>query len=143
MKFNFHKNLLYHNTEITLKINKTGIQSFISNIHIQDNEIPYPYLIFLNDEVQNLTLNTQLNITKQGSIVKLIWNTPLKSLRCLFCHCGSITEINFTSLDTSSLTYMGGIFNGCTSLISVDLSKINTKNATAMRYMFLKCNSIK
>ncbi len=141
-QINYYANFLFNSSEIILKINKTGTNNILYNKHL-NKEFPCPSFIYLNDEIQNLTNCTKININTSGSTVKLVWNTPLNSTRCLFCGCPNIIEIKFLNFDTSLLTHMAGPFKDCNSLTSVDVSSLNTKNVNLMRKMFRNCYSIK
>ena len=140
-KFNYNKHFLFNSSEITLKFDKVGINNIIDKYYL-DNYYPYPSSIYLNNIIQTITNCTQIRITEPGSIVRLVWDNPLQSIRCLFCLCSNITEIKFLNFNTSLLTDMVNLFAGCTSLTSVDLSKLNTKNVFSVRYMFEDCFSI-
>ena len=137
-KIQFHDNFNVNSSEIIIKINKTGINGILNNIYI-NIEYPCPSLIYLNNEIQNETNRSKININKSESIVKLIWNAPLKSIRFLFCNCSNITEIFFLNFDTSKLTDMSHLFENCYSLTSVNISNLNIKNITSMDSIFYNC----
>ena len=137
-KININKNFIFNSSEIIIKINETGMHSILNNEYI-DIKYPCPSLVYLNLEIQNLTNCSKINITKPGSIVKLIWNNPLNSLHCLFCNCSSITEIKFLNFDTSLITDISNLFENCYSLISVDISNLNINNVNLTRNMFYNC----
>ena len=121
-KINYHDNILLNSSEIILKINKTGMNNILYKNNL-NSEYSCPSSIYLNNTIQNLTDCTKINIDTPGSIVKLVWNNPLNSTRCLFCSCSNIIEIKFLNFNTSSLTHMGALFQQCYSLTSVDVSK--------------------
>ena len=53
------------------------------------------------------------------------------------------TEINnLTMLDTSSVTYMGSMFNKCSNLTSLDVSGFDTSKVTDMNWMFSYCSNL-
>ena len=58
-----------------------------------------------------------------------------------FC-CTSLTSVDLSGLDTSSVTYMGCMFSYCSSLTSLDLSGLDTSSVTDMSDMFLSCSSL-
>ena len=137
-KININKNFIFNSSEIIIKINETGMHSILNNEYI-DIKYPCPSLVYLNLEIQNLTNCSKINITKPGSIIKLIWNNPLNSLHCLFCNCSNITEIKFLNFDTSLITDISNLFENCYSLISVDISNLNINNVNLTRNMFYNC----
>ena len=101
------------------------------------------FFCYLNGEIQYLSPCYKINITTQGSIVKLVWNKPLNSINNLFYNCKDITEVIFNSFDTSLLTHMDGLFENCDSLTSIDVSNLKTMNVNSMEEMFRGCYSIK
>ena len=52
----------------------------------------------------------------------------------------SITGIEF--LNTSIVTYMGGMYRGCSKLTSIDVSGFNTENVLEMTLMFADCDNL-
>ena len=60
----------------------------------------------------------------------------------MFENCSSLTSLDLSSLNTSSVTNMGFMFSGCISLTSLDLSHFNTGNVTNMYDMFAGCSSL-
>ena len=60
----------------------------------------------------------------------------------LFRNCSSLTSLNLSNFNTSSVTDMSQMFLGCSSLTSLNLSNFNTWNVTDMRYMFGGCNHL-
>ena len=59
-KINIHEN--FTSSEIVLKINEKGINNILYNEYI-NVEYPCPSLIYLNDEIQNLTNCSKINIS--------------------------------------------------------------------------------
>ena len=137
-KIFYRENFIFNYSEIILKIYETGMNDIINNKYI-NKEYPYPSLIYLNNKIQNLTNSTKIKIVKPRSVIKLVWNNPLKSINCLFCNCSNISEINFLNFDTSLLTDMSHLFENCYSLTSVNISNLNTKNVKLIRNMFYNC----
>ena len=136
------ENFWFNSSEIILKINNIGMNNILYYNYL-NKEYPCPSIIYLNDKIQNLTNCTRINISIPGSIVKLVWNNPLNSTRCLFYFCSNITEIKFLNFDKSLLTNIAGLFRDCYSLTSVDVSNLDIKNFNLLRYMFYNCISIK
>ena len=73
----------------------------------------------------------------------------------MFSGCSSLSSLDLSSFDTSSVIsmgndysygydyrYGGGMFSGCSSLSSLDLSSFDTSSATGMSYMFDGCSSL-
>ena len=140
-KINYPENLLFNSSEIILKINKIGIINILHKEHL-NKYYPCPSSIYLNDSIQNLGDCTLIKIDTPGSIVKLVWDTPLYSAVCLFCRCSNIAEIKFLNFDTSSITDMDGLFQDCDSLTSIDVSNLNINNVNLMVNMFCNCKSL-
>ena len=64
------------------------------------------------------------------------------SLAYMFYYCSSLTSLDLSGFDTSSVTYMSYMFFGCSSLTSLDLSGFDTSNVTDMYDMFSDCSSL-
>ena len=60
----------------------------------------------------------------------------------MFYGCSNLTNLNLSSFNTSNVTDMGAMFYGCSSLTSLDLSSFNTSNVMAMYGMFMECSSL-
>ena len=60
----------------------------------------------------------------------------------MFNDCSSLTSLDLSSFDTSSVTDMFGMFYNCSSLTSLDLSSFGTSSVTVMSYMFEGCSSL-
>ena len=61
----------------------------------------------------------------------------------MFSGCSSLTSLTFgEGFDTSSVTDMSYMFSGCSSLNSLDLSGFDTSSVTDMNNMFFGCSSL-
>ena len=138
----YHQSVIFNSSEIILKINEIGMNTILSKRNLNISYL-CPSQIILNNVIQNLSDCSQININEPGSIVKLVWDTPLHSVNSLFEYCYNIKEIKFLNFDTSLLTYMSWVFQFCYSLTSVDLSNLNISNVSAIRFMFNNCISLK
>ena len=54
----------------------------------------------------------------------------------MFMNASSLTSLDLSSFDTSSVTYMSFMFYGASGLTSLDLSSFNTSSVTSMESMF-------
>ena len=140
-KIKYYEIFLSNSSEVILKINKIGMSQILFNGWI-NNLYPCPSLIYLNNEIQNLMDCTRIKIDIPESFVKLIWNNPIISSKCLFCYCSNIAEIKFLNFDTSLITHSGGLFEHCYSLTSVDISKLNTSNIMDINRLFYDCKNL-
>ena len=169
-KFFFLIKFIEGNSNITIKINKGGIQSILYNNFIS-NDIggKYPSKVYLNgEEISDVIYNISIN-SEGENIIILEWNETLDSINHMFTDCVNITEVdlsrfdssnvrrmsgmfyncisltsvNFFNFDSSLIEGMGSLFYNCTSLISIDLSKFNTYNLRYMNEVFYNCSSIK
>lgn len=61
----------------------------------------------------------------------------------IFYHCTALKSFVFPAVDTSAVTTFRGLFNGCTALTSVNVSALDTSSVTDMSYMFYDCNKLK
>jgi len=64
------------------------------------------------------------------------------SMARLFSNCSSLTQVDLSGLDTSSVTDMSYLFYQCSSLESLELSGLNTSAVTSMRSMFSLCTQL-
>lgn len=60
----------------------------------------------------------------------------------MFYHCSSLTYLDVSHFDTSSVISMKGMFSGCSGLTGLDLSSFNTSNVTSMENMFSGCSGL-
>ena len=71
------------------------------------------------------------------------WNTSsVTSMKSMFYNCSSLTSLDLSGFNTSSVTDMIGMFSDCTNLTSLDLSGFNTSSVTNMPRMFNGCRSL-
>ena len=71
------------------------------------------------------------------------WNTSsVTSMKSMFYNCSSLTSLDLSGFNTSSVTDMIGMFSDCTNLTSLDLSGFNTSSVTNMSRMFNGCSSL-
>ena len=61
----------------------------------------------------------------------------------MFYGCGSLTELDLSSFDTSGVQDMHWMFYGCRSLKYLDLSSFDTSGVKNMGAMFYGCSSLK
>ena len=72
----------------------------------------------------------------------ILVNTTNTTLDNMFYNCYSLTSVNTTDWDTSSVTNMSYMFYYCLALTVLDLSMFNTSNVTNMNAMFRGCNKL-
>lgn len=71
------------------------------------------------------------------------WNTSsVTSMKSMFYNCSSLTSLDLSGFNTNSVTSMNGMFFGCNSLTSLDLSGFNTSSVTDMIGMFSDCTNL-
>ena len=71
------------------------------------------------------------------------WNTSsVTSMKSMFYNCSSLTSLDLSGFNTNSVTSMNGMFFGCNSLTSLDLSGFNTSSVTDMYHMFSYCTNL-
>ena len=66
----------------------------------------------------------------------------LLSTAFMFFNCQSLTSIDLSNIDTSSVTDMRIMFSGCSNLTNLDLSNFDMSNVTLMISMFSRCSSL-
>ena len=76
------------------------------------------------------------------------WNIPVAkfdgvaNMRGMFCSCSSLTSLDLSGWNTSSINNMSQMFRTCMNLTSLDLSHFDTSNVTDMSEMFMTCSSL-
>ena len=143
-KNNFNVMIILNAYEISLKINSTGEHDILcSSFGYTGNFIPCPDKIYININEINNSACYKVYVNSSDSIIKFEWYNPLNSMSELFHWCYTITEIDLTNFDTSTVTNMMDMFAECTSLTSINLSNSNTPNVETMHGMFWGCYSLR
>ena len=70
-------------------------------------------------------------------------SSSVSNMATLFQGCNSLEYIDFSNFDSSSASEMGLMFEKCSSLEYVDLSSFNTPLLFSMGSMFAECSSLK
>ena len=76
------------------------------------------------------------------------WNIPVAkfegvaNMRGMFCSCESLTSLDLSGWNTSSINNMSQMFRACQHLTSLDLSHFDTSSVTSMEEMFMTCNCL-
>ena len=60
----------------------------------------------------------------------------------MFYNCPSLTSLDVSGFDTSSVADMGEMFRDCSSLTSLDVSGFDTSAVTNMSFIFANCSSL-
>ena len=68
--------------------------------------------------------------------------SKVASIYNIFYNCSSLTSLDLSGWDTSSVDSMGAMFYGCSKLTSLDLSHFDTSMVTGMANMFSDCSSL-
>ena len=69
--------------------------------------------------------------------------SSVTDMSCMFFNCYGLTTLDLNGFDTSHVTTMGSMFYMCYSLTSLDLSSFNTTNVEDMSQMFVRCFGLK
>ena len=160
----------FHSSIITIKINKSGIQSIYftdANCYRGNHKFDLPDEIIINNIFSTVVL-AQYNLEKEENTIQLKWNEPRENWDCLFLNCENITEIDFSQFDFSQNIYgnqmfsncksvtslnindfgivklkdAGSIFNGMKSLTSLNLSNFDVSESKDISGMFRGCSSL-
>ena len=142
-KFLFLIKFIISNSNITIKINQTGIQSILfNNFTRYDSGGKYPNKVYLNGtEISNVIYNIFLE-SEGEKIIILEWNETLDSINDMFHDCVNITEVDLSQFDSSKVRRMSGMFYNCTSLTKVNFSNFNTSLIEGMGSLFYNCKSL-
>ena len=106
------------------------------------SSITFPDEIYIND-IEQSEKNSEYYFNNSVNIVKLVYNTNLQFMSCMFLSCSNITKIDFSHFDTSLVTSMLALMDNCTSLVDINFSNIDTSNVNRMHFMFKNCLSLK
>ena len=68
--------------------------------------------------------------------------SSVTNMREMFGYCYFLTSLDVSGFDTSNVTNMMAMFSGCSSLASLDPSSFDTSNVTNMYFMFSGCSSL-
>ena len=102
-----------------------------TEVHIQGNNIKtYHY-------------SNKIELKEGQNIIEVAYDYDIDDMSSMFENCSSIISINFTNLNTSSVTTMENMFSNCYSLESLDLSNLSTSSVATMENMFSNCYSLK
>ena len=88
------------------------------------------------------------NSSIKSALEKVLFDESFKAVKPestyhWFYECSKLTSIDFTGLDTSSVTNMNRMFFGCSALEELDVGTFDTSKVTDMNYMFFKCSSLR
>ena len=109
-------------SEILLNGHITNFTKESTSFYYGNSEyIIFTYYIFTNEINQEI-------------IIK--WNKTINNMYKMFYDCYSITSLDLSTFNTSSVIDMSYMLFGCFSLISLNLTNFDTSSVTNMRYMF-------
>jgi surface protein len=63
-------------------------------------------------------------------------------MKYMFLGCSSLTSLDLSNFNTSSVTDMYGMFYNCYNLTSLDLSNFDTSKVTDMKSVFHGCSNL-
>ena len=125
---------------ITLTI--IGPGSNISILNSKYNTLPHS--LYINDSP--IEPSKQIDLVKEGeNIVKLKWNTKLKTAYQMFYGCTSLISADLSNFDITGLTKSNGIayiFDSCPSLKYVNLSGLRSILLTSLYGILSGCISL-
>ena len=128
-------------SNITLRINKTGNVKIFGTLSGCTTYTPYPNEIYINGNLQN-EIKSEYNFTESMNNITLNWYENVNSTACMFYDCPDIIDLDFSNFDTSLLTNTGKMFHGCSSITSLDLSNFDTSKVQWVIYMFHSCSKL-
>ena len=77
------------------------------------------------------------------NFVRLIYNTNLQRINCMFHLCSNISKIDFSHFNTSRVNSMASLVHTCTSLTYINFSNFDTSRVNSMSNLFQNCISLK
>ena len=160
----FFDNYKYKNTEATKRE-----KGFLKEIEDFKEKIKIK-LIKPNNNEEELAYSNKFIPNEEGAyIIEIEIPELIKDCSYMFYGCTNITDIDLSTFDFQSTTYMNDMFNYCINvkeikfsqfeiknvintsymfnycknLLAIDLSKINTENVVSMAGMFQHCEKLK
>ena len=101
----------------------------------------FPDEIHINNIKQH-NISYEYYLNNSANMVRLVYNSNLQTMHCLFYLCFNITKIDFSHFNSSSVTSMGGLLHTCTSLTDINLSNFDTSKVQNMNSMFYSCEQL-
>ncbi len=97
--------------------------------------------VYINGETKIFsTYDTYLKNRK--NMMKILFIKNIEKTSYIFPNCISLTFLDLSNFNTSSVKDMSFMFYGCFSLTSLNLSKFDTNHVKNMSYMFMKCKNL-
>ena len=81
-------------------------------------------------------------ITDLQSVVESLETSSVTNMGNMFERCSGLTELDLTTFDTSSVTNMSSMFRVCSKLANLIISEFDTSSVTTMNSMFRNCSSL-
>lgn len=151
--------------------NVTSAQCVFSASFVADIESVLPFINGIKDSVKNIRLMfsglgltgspldsldlSAVTFSKVENARNLFDRTKVHEIKApgfgvgskadigyLFSICDRTTSIDVSSIDTSNMSSIKGVFYGCSSLTSVDISMWDTGKATSCASLFDSCDSL-
>ena len=126
---------LYSISNITLKIEKNGINKIYNPNIIKPDEI------YINGKNHTESIY-EYNFTEKNNDIILVYYEDINSTFELFKDCYNITEIDLSHFNSSLVNDMSSMFAGCSALKSLYLSNLDISKVEKMNSMFYGCSSL-
>ena len=141
---NSQRKLLTKYSYITLKIYGTGNKYIYYSTKNCNCENPAPYIdeIYING-VRQTNVKNNYDFNSGENNITLIWKNNINNVRCMFCGCSYINEIDLSKFDSSDVTDAFSMFAFCSSLTSIDFNEFDAQKITNIMNMFEGCSSLK
>ena len=98
-----------------------------------------------NLKSSNNSINMNSMFCNSNKLNKLIFpETSIKSnnMKCMFCKCEMLKNLDLTNFDTSLVTDMNKMFYYCIRLVSINITSFKTSSVKNMAGMFKCCHSL-
>ena len=131
--------ILFHFSELTLKVKGIGEITILSNYFYQRYK---PNQIYINNSLENITENRYYFINSEINTIRMEWNYKIENTSSMFRDCNKIIEIDLSNFDTSQVKEMSFMFYNCDLLKELNLSNFDTSQVTKMERMFSFCSKL-
>ena len=132
---NVHKIIILFSNQITLKIDTRN--DYFAQV-LYDTSKTSPSEVRLNGYSENLDRG-RIEVDIKVNTIILKFSSLLQNCENMFKDCDKITEIDFSSFESSEINNINNMFEGCKYLKSIDFGNFDTSKVTQMSYVFSNC----
>lgn len=126
--------IVYNNAVYRVKNNVV----YLHKVLLKNGTFEIPFFVSELDEQ-----SIDGGIFSQCERIKVVNNSEITNMDCMFANCKMLIELDLSGFDTSKVTSMRSMFDECSSIDELDLSGFDTSKVTDMQGMFSGCWGLK